>query len=137
MTENFMSDNIEFKWKIFKLEVMPQYEGLTNVIKRICFEVEGRCQETHELSALMGDTTLINPDKSSFIPFFELNEETVLKWVKSSIGTQTVFELEQEIRNNIAEIVKPKLLEMELPWVSNTEDKVITFKDKKLSLIHI
>lgn len=135
MTENFMSDNIQFKWKIFKLEVLPQHEGLTNVIKRACFEVEGRCQETGEASALMGDTTFIDPDETSFVPFFELSEEIVLKWVKASIGTQTVHELEQEVRNNVAEIVKPKLVEMELPWIINTEDKVITFKDKKKRVV--
>ena len=83
----------------------------------------------------MGDTTFIDPDETSFVPFFELSEEIVLKWVKASIGTQTVHELEQEVRNNVAEIVKPKLVEMELPWIINTEDKVTTFKDKKKRVV--
>ena len=83
----------------------------------------------------MCETTLVDPELSKFIPFFELTEDKVLSWIKSSIGTQTINDLQEEIKRNILEISKPKFIEMELPWISNEEDKIITFKDKKKRVV--
>lgn len=126
-----MIDSIRFTWKIDKIEVVPNFNNLSNVVKRVVYEVKGECIDRGPHSSLMGETTLLDPDPGSFIPYFELTEETVVKWVKLSIGTQTINDHEQEIRAQVEKIIKPSLVEMDKPWELKELDKVVTFKDQK------
>ena len=131
-----MAHDVKIFWKIFKLEVLPSFNGLTYPVKRVCYEVSAlvELEDDGEIASLMGEAVLDDPNEKNFIPYFDLDEETILKWVKESIGTQTARELEAEVTQNVLKIVKPELLEMELPWEMKEKDKVVTFKKKKVNV---
>jgi hypothetical protein len=122
--------DIKFYWRVTRLEVVPSVGKLHNCVKRVCYEIAGECQETGELSMLAGETTLLDPNPKFFIPYFELTEDIVLKWVKSSIGTQTIADHENEITTYLQNIVRPQLMEMSLPWDTEEANKVVDFNKK-------
>lgn len=122
---------IKYIWKILRVEALPSLNNLTNVVKRINYEVIALSDDTGYHSQLAGETTLIDPNPKAFIPYFDLDENTMVNWVKTSIGTQTVYDHENELAQNILNLEKPKLIEMDLPWELKEKDKIVTFKEKK------
>lgn len=126
-------ENIEFYWNVTKMEVLPKFGKFSNVVKRVTFQVTGKDPGSGEISALAGETLLLEPKKETFTPYFDLTEELVIKMVKKAIGERAVYDFEQEIKDNLISIVEPDCVEMNLPWVEDAEDedKVVLFKTKK------
>jgi hypothetical protein len=63
---------------------------------------------------LTGDSTL-----SDFIPFSDLTEQTVIEWIKSSLGEDQVTAIETKLQNRISTRKAAKEAETEqkgLPW---------------------
>lgn len=123
--------NVEFSWTVLKVEVVPKFGPLENVVKRINFQITGGDVDSGEISALAGETLLLDPKLSEFVEYKDIRESQMIAWVKEAIGTRAIFDYEEELRRNLRDIAQPDLKEMSLPWIESEEDKVYLFKEKR------
>jgi hypothetical protein len=83
-----------------------------------------------------GDISLTpDPESPDFIPFEELTKETVILWVKSTLGEQSVRSHEEETINHIKSLYSPKI-KSGLPWTSNiqslmTDEEILNLELQK------
>ena len=111
---------ITYTWKVTSLKVKNEGTN-TNAVVQTYWEKIGTDGNGNE-GKFIGATpfTTVGSD-SSFIPFDQLTEETVLGWIKA----QVVGQYEQHVNEKIAEQIDAKVnvvQEMKMPWAPDTED---------------
>ena len=87
---------------------------ITKILYGCVIELEDDIERKIGEITLTGDST-----SSNFVPFETLTEETLIEWVKSSLGEEQVIAIETEIQNNInARIAIRKAVTEKggLPW---------------------
>lgn len=76
--------DINYEFKITDLHVVPQVGELTNVVKRVSWQITGTTTDTagkdYSYTHYQATTIKLNPE-STFIQSGELTEETVKGWV--------------------------------------------------------
>lgn len=90
---------MNYTWKITKLMAFPTLDGKSNVISRICFDVsaeDGGTRITHSHGVNLPTDNL-----SSFIPFDELDEQTLIGWAKHYLGQIGVDAIEFDVANEL------------------------------------
>lgn len=82
-----MSENLSISWQIVKLEWDESTGGVLSARWNVCVS-DG------ELTTYSPGSTKFDPlpDESSFIPLENLDEETVLSWVKNSVYNVKLLE---------------------------------------------
>lgn len=123
-------NDITFKWRVYKIRVVPRIGRLEKVIRTVHYEVAGINERTGDVDVLGGEVRLPDPDAATFRPFEMLNEERVLEWTRLAIGTATVADHERELRANLGSLSDPEEVEVMLPWSADSDEKVILFKNK-------
>lgn len=96
-------------WRIVYISAVDE-DGLQNVAKEVSFAVTKTANsETAERS---GRIALAAPN-DNFIQYQSLTEDTVISWVKQSLGDEFIAKLEASIDDELA-IKKPN--QVNLPW---------------------
>jgi hypothetical protein len=108
---------METNWKILNLKRKTETSLVTEVTYVINFDLNGEKDRKIGTVKLEGDPT--NPD---FIPFEELDEQTVLVWVKDSIGTEEIEKIENEFKSRLENRLENRNkneFSKGLPWSKN------------------
>lgn len=106
----------QYKWKILSLWCAPHENGLNDVVKSVdwCFKVT----EKLNYGEKYGRTELTSPSPDNYIKYDDLEEATIIGWVKNNINYS---ELIEEVDLLLEENKNPKVVEKEsLPWVDHT-----------------
>ena len=106
-------------WKIDSIECKKQDQGFDDVVYTVHWRLYGI---NGQLSAsVYGSQTLTfdptDPDYV-FVPYEELDEQTVLGWVKSSLGEESVSNFELNVDKQIDQLMNPPVETKRLPWVT-------------------
>jgi hypothetical protein len=101
---------IEYTWKIAACD----YDAETGAIKTAHWNLSA-VQDEYKSYAYGSVGLEADPDNSSFIPYEDVTEETIVNWVKSSMGEEMVLELEVSLQKQIELQITPKTL-TGLPW---------------------
>ena len=77
-------------------------------VNKVIYRVKGMDGET-EKDRATGEVNFTKPSSlpSDFVAYDKLDEATVLSWVKTTLGTDTVASIEKQLENNIALINTP------------------------------
>jgi len=112
-------------WTISQFETAVSDEGLSDVVKT----AHWRCNAT-ETVTVSGDTKEYNagaygsvgfgePDPAAFIPYPDITFSGAVEWVKSTLGTEYVTQMESGLVNNIEQQKNPPIVVLPLPWAQN------------------
>ena len=77
-------------------------------VTKIIYRIKG-LSDSVEKSRMTGEVNFIKPDSlpSDFIAFASLDSATVMSWVKASIGSTRVGELETQLTAKVNEVLTP------------------------------
>ena len=96
------------KWEINTLE----RELADGYVKKVIYRVKG-IDGSEEKARVTGSVELAKPE--TLIPYKDLTEDTVLGWVKTKLGTDTVAAIEKSLEDEIALINTP-VIGTGKPW---------------------
>lgn len=105
---------VKYIWKVENLSVNPDSPEIVKYVDYIIRAYDSTNVDS-EFAVLGGGTDLIPPTKD-IIPFEELTEELVIDWVKKSIGTNAIYQAEEELKQELELLNKPSILQRDLPW---------------------
>lgn len=108
-----------FKWSIVSIPSYSNEFGKDNVV----FQVNWECRATEVNADVIpkyfalssGSVPVTYNANSSFTPYDELTEEQVWGWVNSFINRE---EIETNLQKMIEEQKSPKIINDELPWLT-------------------
>lgn len=101
-------------WKIFNTEYQTVNGLITKVTYGCTVQLENYIDRTIGNIELTG-----NPKKEGFIAYADLTEETILGWVKKSLGAETISNIEISLQNSVTTQKTAKETETinsGLPW---------------------
>jgi len=87
---------IDYTWQIQNLEVQKSLNDLQNVVLTISWTLFGR--EGSVLSKISGSTQLSAPNTSEFIPYDQLDHNTLLSWITANTDVEVLkTQIAQEV----------------------------------------
>ena len=95
-------------WEINTLE----RELADGYVKKVIYRVKG-IDGSEEKARRTGEVELEKP--KTLIPYKELTESTVLSWVKTKLGTDTVTAIEKSLEEQI-KLINTPVTETGKPW---------------------
>jgi hypothetical protein len=98
-------------WSISQLECKPISGERENVVCTIHWRAA--YAEGDYTASSYGTVSVQEGD--DFTPFEELTEETVIEWVKASLGA-AVGQYEAAMQTEVAEKINPPIVRPQLPW---------------------
>lgn len=84
---------LEYNWKIDKVVVSPNDNGLENVIKSVYYSVDVTDSETQRTTTLSGSLALSDPDPMTFVEFNQLTNDLIKQWITNMVD---MIELESQ-----------------------------------------
>lgn len=107
------------RWDIESMECFKQEQQYSDVVYNIhwrLYAIDG------EYSTSMYGTQTVSFDPTvpgyQFVPYAELEEETVKGWLFGALGAEQVSEKEQLILGSLSNIMNPPTEVKPVPWVS-------------------
>mgnify|MGYP003626632283 FL=1 len=95
------------KWSINQLDYEISKDSKSNVVTSVHWNANDSKEVTKDGEKVTysgrsyGQTGLDTSDLSSFVAYDKLDEDTVVKWVKASLGDEQVKSVEDGIANQI------------------------------------
>ena len=95
------------KWSINQLDYEISKDSKSNVVTSVHWNANDSKEVTKDGEKVTysgrsyGQTGLDTSDLSSFVAYDKLDEDTVVKWVKASLGDEQVKSVEDGIANEI------------------------------------
>ena len=108
-----------YNWKINKLDVKKEQDGLTDVVYDIHYSYEAVSSELnannqpHEAS-ILGVCSIQAPDAENYVQFDQLTKDQVVAWLEESLE---VDELNNALDGIISEFVTPSIESKNAPWL--------------------
>lgn len=103
---------ITYTWDITDMEVLPQHEGLNNVVASVSFEYTGTAGDG-VTSTIAAAIPFESVDADDFTEYNNLTKDQVLGWVKQYIDIPSYNAvIEHEIKTKR----KPTPVSKALPW---------------------
>lgn len=120
---------VEYKWEILSLYVVPHENGLDNIVESVNWRFQAR--EDSSFGDVYDVTVLPRPSSSNYKIYEDLNEETIIEWVKSQIDYDALVKQAEE---KLAEDKAPAIVEKEPPFqktnnYNGDEEYLIVFND--------
>lgn len=99
---------IEFTWHVRDLERVPEMNGMSDVIRKVHFEIIATDPEyPDDTGRSYGDCTIGEPDPATFKEFEVLDEQDdVLKWAKAMTDVDAE-KLEAAARRDLERKINP------------------------------
>lgn len=101
-------------WKIDSIKVKPQEGELTDVVYEVCWRLYA--EDSGTTISNYGVVIIPLAEEGEFVPFNELDEATVLGWVYSVMGPETVQMVESATTLELQAILTPAVVSKPLPW---------------------
>ena len=101
------------KWSIRQLKYDISKDSKSNVVTTVHWNAEDKKEVTKDGEKInyngnsYGSIELDTSDLSSFVEYNKLDEDTVIGWVKASIGDEQVKSVEDEIEKQIDDQENP------------------------------
>ena len=110
---------ITYEWNCRTVEAYPSVGELKHVVYNVHWRVTGLSEELDSQgnpyqTTNIGTQTLNTEDITDFIPVYELTNEQVTEWVKSTMGEEVVSRIEGNIKNQIDNLITPKSITLTL-----------------------
>jgi len=107
-----------YTWIIESLNVLPLAEGQTNVVSLASWRVNGT-DGTNTVTAY-GTCPLAYEPGTSFTPYADLTEATVIDWVQSEMGAEQVTSIKTSLDTQIINLLNLPIVTPPLPWGNGT-----------------
>lgn len=104
-------------WKVSQLFIVPEAEGLENVVVRAHFTVIG--EQDGKAASHSGSVEFAAPDPEAFTPLADLQESTVVGWVQAALGDTAIANIQSHLAGIIAP--EPAPVSVPLPWAAGSE----------------
>lgn len=108
---------MKLTWKVSQLFIVPQAEGLENVVVRAHFTATG--EQDGKAASYSGSVEFAAPDPEAFTPLAELQEPAVVGWVQAALGDAAIANIQSHLAGIIAP--EPDPVSVPLPWVAGSE----------------
>lgn len=102
---------IEYTWEILSLYTAPHENGMDNVVKKVNWRFQAKEGQFYGDSYEMTELTSPNPD--DYIKYDDLDEDTIVGWVKQNINYDNLVSL---VNQRLDENKNPKIVEKNPPW---------------------
>jgi hypothetical protein len=118
MSSAITVEDISFSWVISSLDVAPSLDGLTNVVKNIHWRYRADYTDAATGKSytcdVYGSNSLGNPVPESFVPYEQLQKDTVEGWLSHMID---VTGYKTYLCETIRQQLTPPIVTLPLPWV--------------------
>ncbi len=106
-----------YSWKIQALQAYTQHSGKTDVIYRIHWNyVAIDSTETYTVSSVGYVDVPAYVPGNPFIPYQNLDVNTVTGWIESSIGSSGIEQMKAELDQKINDLINPPVVMLPPPW---------------------
>lgn len=107
---------MEKTWKIESIETLVSESGYENIAKIVHWRL--LAQDGDYQTSVYGSVNLpFDPDAiTNFTNYEDLDENTVLGWVKDSLGEEQVTAYEESVEKQIHNLQHPTIVTNPLPW---------------------
>ena len=108
--------NVNYKWKINTLFVIPQQDDKQDIVAKVSWDLTGTVDDAeYGLNGI--EELLFNNDQ--FIPFENLMENQVIGWIQNSLGQEKIENLKLTIFNQLkSKILQPiEVVYKPAPWI--------------------
>ena len=105
-----------FTWSIVRINTVQEPQA--NYVTEVAWCLVGN--DTN-YRVEIGDRTVLNQVESTFIPYNELTEATVISWLQDTLGVQGVADAKAKVQGYINNIISPPSVvptDTPLPWVT-------------------
>jgi hypothetical protein len=111
---------LKYSWTLNSITVQNQ-DPLQNVIIQTTWTLTGS-DEANNTGSFSGATPLSAPDANTFIPFNQVSEELVLKWVSDGVFSHNTYvqHINEQIINqiNLIKYAKITIDPNNFPWAN-------------------
>jgi len=105
-----------YKWVVSSLDAYPKdAKGLTDVICVIHYRYQAEQVENDKtyFAEVYGTLSVPSPDPADFVPYDQVTYEMVCSWLEAGLDQEA---LEQNLNNQIADQINPKVISLPLPF---------------------
>lgn len=103
-------------WNVVQLDCYPQYEGESDVVFTVHWNLTG--VDGEYTGYVYGSTGVtLNPDEP-FTPYNSLTLDQVIGWVQSALGAEQVAAYEANVAQQISDQQNPPVVTPPLPWAT-------------------
>lgn len=106
-------------WVIQQLDAYPEYEGNTDVVFTVHWQLNGTDGEY--TGHVYGSVGVSLDEGSTFTPYADLTEAQVIGWVQDALGEEQVASYEANVAQQIADQIDPPVVTPPLPWAEGAE----------------
>jgi hypothetical protein len=103
-----------YTWKIDSLDCFPSLENQKNVVSNIHWRVNGN--DGTNFATVYGTQSIAYTDKSQFIDYESLTEDSVISWLKNAMGNEQVSTIQSSLDSQISVLANPPIVTPPLPW---------------------
>ena len=104
-----------FTWSIVRINTIQEPQA--NYVTEVAWSLVGN--DTN-YRVEIGDRTVLKQVESTFIPYNELTEATVISWLEDTLGVEGVAAAKAKVQGYIDNIISPPTVvpkDTPLPWV--------------------
>ena len=112
---------VTYTWAINPLECYPTSSEGSNYV----FLAHWQLNATETVNGTLYSDNCIGAElvsgsaSGSFIPFENLTEEIVQRWVEEAMGVEEVNAMKAAMAQNIANQINPPVVTLQSPWLKN------------------
>lgn len=106
----------QIKWEVAAVKVNKELNGKTNIVSQVQWQVTAT---DGTLSGSVYGSQDLQIEESNFILFEQLNEQTMIGWVKALMLDEEVAALEAKAISNMNQVnvVNNENVFVDLPWI--------------------
>jgi len=101
-------------WNIQQLDAYPEYEGETDVVFSVHWQLNGT-DGTYN-GSVYGSVGVTLDEGTSFTPYADLTQAQVIGWVQDALGEEQVTAYEANVAQQIENQINPPVVTPPLPW---------------------
>jgi hypothetical protein len=104
--------NNTYRWFINEMEVIPNFNGLTNFVSKIIWRYNA-INESGYTANIEGITTYNEESQDPYVDYYSLTESDVISWLDQQ---ENILDLQTKLNNIITELMFPTIISLPLPW---------------------
>lgn len=108
---------ITHNWNCKTVDAYPEKNGVVNLIHKVNFTVDSESSELdsdgNTYKARYFGSQLLNTDEvADFIPFENITNSILVIWIKESMGSNTVLNIENKLEEKINSLISPTSIQL-------------------------
>jgi len=105
-----------YTWTIIHLQCLPAHEGKSNVVCSVGFSVSAT--DGVNTSSINNTLMMLYDENQNFIEYEGLTSDTVLAWVRNSLGADGISSTQTKLDEIIFKLANPSIITRSLPWAT-------------------